>query len=416
LRGGTTRGIAWVCSAAGLALVLAGTALGLAAETRFGPQAAFSLAYVLISGTVGGLVASRHRRNAIGWILCGLTVWAGVYSLARGGAQYLLADGGASQVWGERAAWVASWSFVPLMFVPATFLLLLFPDGRLPSRRFRPVAWFAGGVIAFWIVTVAVDPGPLFNFESVLNPHGVDAPALQLASDLVAPIMLVCVLASAASVVARTRRANSLERQQIKWLAFAGCLEVALLVAGGLLYDSAVGRTLVAVGLLSLPVAIGVAILRYRLYDIDVVISRTLVYVPLLAIIGGVSPALVPLAQRVSRGVIGSDSDATIVLTTLLVAALVTPVRKRLETVVEGRFRFGPRPNIDTEALLEDPKFAALVASIAERAARETVHELASGRELPVPNPGAHPAASEPLLSGESDAGPRDDAERGERG
>jgi hypothetical protein len=366
---------AWACAILGLVLVAAGSALTAAAGTPLGREDVFSFVYVLVAGPVGALVASRHPRNAVGWILCGLTVWAGGDALARGGAEYQHASGGDSRELGERAAWIGNWSFVPFIFVPATFLLLLFPDGRLPSRRFRAVSWAAGAVIAFWMVTTAVDPGPLLRFESVANPYGVDAPALQLASDLVAPFMFVSVLASVASVVARTRRATALERQQLKWLAYAGCFAVATLIVAGILSsESAIGGGVFSLAVLILPVAMGIAILRYRLYDIDLVISQTLVYVPLIAIIGGVSTALVPLSQRVFRGLTGNDSDATIVVTALVVAALVTPIRKRLEAFVETRFRLKPRREPGSE-LLDDPAFVALVESIAQRAAREAVRD-----------------------------------------
>jgi hypothetical protein len=367
---------AWACAALGLALVAAGSALTAAGGTALGWEDVYSFVYVLVAGPVGALVASRHPRNPIGWILCGLTLWAGGDALARGSAEYLLAGDDGSQAWGEAAAWIGSWSFVPFIFVPATFLLLLFPDGRLPSPRFRPVAWAAGAVIAFWIVTTAVEPGPLPNFASVTNPFAVDSPALQLASDLAAPLMFVCILASVASVVTRARRATDLERQQLKWLAFAACFAVATLIAAGVISsDASIGGGIFSVAVLSLPLAMGIAILRYRLYDIDVVISQTLVYVPLIAIIGGVSTALVPLSQRVFRGLTGNDSDATIVVTALVVAALVTPIRKRLEAFVETRFRLKPRREPASE-LLDDPAFVALVESIAERAAREAVREL----------------------------------------
>jgi hypothetical protein len=362
-------------------LVGVGTALTAAAGAPLGREDAFSFVYVLVGGAVGALVASRHPRNPIGWILCGLAVWAGVDALARGGAEYLLSGDGRSQAWGERAAWVGNWSFVPFIFIPATFLLLLFPDGRLPSRRFRPVAWAAGAVIVFWIVSTAIEPGPLPRFARIENPYGIDAPTLELASDLAAPLMFVCVLASVASVIARTRRATTLERQQLKWLAVASCFAVAAMVLGAVLStDAAIGDGFFSIAVLSLPLAMGVGILRYRLYDIDVVISQTLVYVPLIAIIGGVSTALIPLSQRAFRGLTGSESDATIVATALLVAALVAPIRKRLEAVVERRFRLTPAPTDRSKEVLDDPAFVALVESIAERAAREAVREFVSRR------------------------------------
>jgi hypothetical protein len=364
------RPLAWISTATGILLAAVGAAVA-AAGGVFGAEEVLSILYALAAGTVGGLVASRQPRNAIGWILCGLTIWIGVQALARSAADYRLAEDRSDQ-WGELAAWVTQWGFVPLIFVPATFLLLLFPDGRLPSHRFRPIAWAAGAVVGFWIVTTALEEEPVAErYEGVENPFAVDADWLQLASDLAAPLMLVCVVASAASVLARVRRASPLERQQMKVLAYAGCIAVASLIVGGI-GDIAALRLLSG---LILPIAIGIAVLRYGLYDIDVVINRTLVYVPLIAIIGGVSTALVPFSHRVFRGITGSDSDASIVLTTLLIAAVVAPLRKRLEGLVEGRFRARPSPSADGKALLEDPQFIAFIETVARRAAHEAVEE-----------------------------------------
>src|ERR687895_1181758 len=122
-----------MAAAAALVLVVAGAVAELAGGTGLEADDASSFAYVAIAGPVGALVATRHRRNPIGWILAGLTVWAGLDAFIRGLAEYLLAEG--SETWGERAAWVSAWSFVPFVFVPAVFLPLLFPDGRLPSPR-----------------------------------------------------------------------------------------------------------------------------------------------------------------------------------------------------------------------------------------------------------------------------------------
>ena len=362
-----------MAAAAALVLVVAGAVAELAGGTGLEADDASSFAYVAIAGPVGALVATRHRRNPIGWILAGLTVWAGLDAFIRGLAEYLLAEG--SQYWGERAAWVSAWSFVPLFFVPIVFLPLLFPDGRLPSPRFRPVAWAAVTVIAFWIVTTAVDPGPLPKFDPVENPFGADARWLQIASDAAAPLMFACLFAAVASAVSRARRATALERQQLKWLAFAACFALAtLIVAGIAAEDAGGGGIFFTIGVIALPLAIGVAILRYRLYDIDVVISGTLVYLPLIAIIGGVSTALIPLSQRVYHRLTGDESDAMIVAMALIVAALVAPLRKRLEGLVERRFRLRAAGG-DHKELLEDPAFIELVESVARRAAREAIRE-----------------------------------------
>ena len=376
------RGRAWIGAAAALVLVVVGAGLELAGGTGLEADELFSFAYVVIAGPVGALVASRHPRNPIGWILVALTVWAGIDACVRGLAEYLLAEG--SETWGERAAWVSAWSFVPFVFVPAVFLPLLFPDGRLPSPRLRPVLWAAAGVIAFWIVTTAVDPGPLPTFESVENPFGIDARALQIASDAVAPLMFACLFAAVASAISRARRASTLERQQLKWLAAAAVFAVATLIVAGLLGDDSAGGAFFTLAVIGLPLAIGVAILRYRLYDIDVVISRTLVYVPLIAIIGGISTALIPLSQRVYHRLTGEESDAMIVALALIVAALVAPLRKRLEALVERRFRVRPAATNHKE-LLEDPAFVALVESVARRAAEEAVRELSARSSRPSP-------------------------------
>jgi hypothetical protein len=369
---------AWLGAAVALLLALVGAVLELAGGAGLEADEAFSFAYVLIAGPVGALVASRHRRNPIGWILVGLTVWAGVDAFVRGLAEYLLAEG--YEVWGERAAWVSAWSFVPFFFVPAVFLPLLFPDGRLPSPRFRPVAWAAVMVIAFWILTTAVDPGPVPKFDDVENPFGIDSRALQVASDAVAPLMFACLFAAVASVISRVRRATALERQQLKWLAAAAVFAIVTLIVAGIVSDDeSAGGVFFTLAVIGLPLAIGVAILRYRLYDIDFVISHTLVYVPLIAIIGGISTALIPLSQRVYHRLTGEESDAMIVALALIVAALIAPLRKRLEGLVERRFRVRPA-GANHKELLEDPALVALVESIAQRAAREAVRELDARR------------------------------------
>ena len=344
--------LAWSLFAFSLALVVAGSVLGLSAGIAFSGRTGLWVAYTLVAGPVGGLVASRHPRNPIGWILCGLTVWAGISLLAAGYAEHALADGVAAGAFGEQAAWLANWSYVPFVLVPATFLLLLFPDGWLPSRRFRYIAWCAGLLMAFWIVTTAVNPGKLADFPSAMNPYAVDAPALQKASDAVVPLVLVCVLASAASAIARARRATAVERQQIKWLAYAGAFEVACLVGGTIaagLGSDTFGLTLVFLGVLSLPVAIGIAILRYRLYDIDRIVNRTLVYGVLSAGLAGLYFGIVIALQQVFSSFAGG-SDLAVAGSTLAVAALFRPARRRIQALVDRRFY---RRRYDAQRTLE---------------------------------------------------------------
>ena len=169
--------------------------------------------------------------------------------------------------------------------VPATFLLLLFPDGHLPSRRWRPVAWCAGVAIVGLFVTGATWSEPEPDYPTVRNPFAIDNPLMEPLSLVSQVLIFVAILCSAASVVARFRSAGRVQRQQIKWLATAGAvLAVAapldVVLASQFGGGAFVASTLAAVGL---PAAIGIAILRHRLYDIDVVINRTLVYGALTA-------------------------------------------------------------------------------------------------------------------------------------
>jgi hypothetical protein len=182
------------------------------------------------------------------------------------------------------------------------------------------------------------------------------------------------------SLVMRYRRGAREERLQIKWLAVA----VVLLVVDGaqsLAFptDEAWRSILSDAVFASIPLAIGIAILKYKLYEIEVIINRTLVYIPLVAIIGGLATATIPFSQRVFMAVTGNRSDAAIVLTTLFVASFVTPVRKRLEGAVEGRFRSVPSEaktldgNGPRAGLLDDPEVEARIRTIAEKAALEAV-------------------------------------------
>ena len=175
---------------------------------------------------------------------------------------------------------VSSWSWTLWLYVPTTFLLLLFPDGRLPSPRWRPVAWCAAiGVIGF-VAGFALDPGPLEDFPRITNPYGVDSPILGAVTVAGAILATASMVASAVSLIVRMRRAGRVERQQIKWLAYGGAVVVGAVFVGGMIsvWIGEVGISLIVIGLLGVPIFTGVAILRYRLYDIDIVINRTLVY------------------------------------------------------------------------------------------------------------------------------------------
>jgi hypothetical protein len=293
--------------------------------------------------------------NAIGWILM---VAAGVFAVS-GFAQcyaiYALFTNAGSLPAGRVAGWLWSWTPYVGLGLVGTFLLLLFPDGRLPSRHWRIVAWLAAGsLVVLFLGSFA--PRRLGGFDditSVRNPFGIDAAGgvfQQLNGSIAWTVLVVSILASASSFVVRLRRAKGEERLQLKWFAYAATLLavgfVALSTTDG---ESWVGIAPWLAGLVALPLAIGVAIFRYRLYEIDVIIRRTLVYGGVTASLAGLYFAIVLLLQQVFSSFAGG-SDLAIAGSTLAVAALFRPVRNRMQALVDRRFY---RRRYDTQRTLE---------------------------------------------------------------
>ena len=259
-------------------------------------------------------------------------------------------------------------SFVFFVMIPATFLVLLFPDGRPLSRAWRRVAWCAGaGIVGVLFVSVVTSrPG---DFPRLDNPFALDGVAIEALEVLSILALYTGLFGGVASIVLRFRRAGRVQRQQIKWLATAGALLAVVMpldvALAGVLGDAAYLMTTTAV--LGLPAAVGVAILRHRLYDIDVVINRTLVYGALTATLAGAYLGAVLLLQLALSPLTASSSLA-IAGSTLAVAALFQPARRRIQAIVDRRFyrrkydaaqtieRFGARlrDEVSLDALSED--------------------------------------------------------------
>jgi hypothetical protein len=297
--------------------------------------------------TIGALVASRRPENAIGWIFCivGLVFLTEGFALAY--ATFALFARSEPLPGGTIMAWASAWIGGPGLLGIFAFLLLLFPDGRLPTRRWRPVAWLAAIAIAVVTFAHAFGPGPLRNseFPSVANPFGVEALAgvrdlLEFSAFL---LMFATILASAVSLVVRFRRARTLERQQIKWFAFAGAFLAAVFLAGPtFLWSPAVSgwiwTTAFFLAVAGMPISAGIAILRYRLYEIDIIINRTLVYGSLTATLVALYLAGIVVLQRVFVLLTGEKSTLAVVASTLLIAALFNPLRRRIQSFVDRRF------------------------------------------------------------------------------
>jgi hypothetical protein len=226
--------LAWSLVALSVALLLGGIALALVTrstvpdlpfggETEDGSVVA-DLVTLLTFSVVGAIIASRHPRNTLGWLFCSVGVTIGLNSFVGDYAEFWLASGFGMSSLGETAAWLSSWLWILLVYFPTSLLLLLFPDGRLPSPRWRPVAWGVALGTAGGVVGNALKAGPLVDFPQIANPYGVDCPfvwVLGVAGSIVAAGSMV---ASAVSLIVRMRRAGSEQRQQIKWLAYGGAI------------------------------------------------------------------------------------------------------------------------------------------------------------------------------------------------
>jgi hypothetical protein len=290
--------------------------------------------------TVGAVVASRRPRNPIGWIFLAAGIPFALTGFVHGYAVYALFTEPGSLPGGEVMAWLASWIFLPPLFAVPVFLFLLFPEGKALSSRWRVVAWVAGIGIAS-IVLLAFAHGQLSEppFEDVVNPLGIESaePILNVIGPVGWASILLSILAATASMLVRFRRARGQERQQLKWMASAAALFALAFVGGGILPGSEeIAQLAILLAYATIPIAAGVAILRYRLYDIDRILNRALVYGALTALLAGAYLGIVVALQNAIPG--AGDSDLTIAGSTLAVAALFRPLRSRVQGFIDRRF------------------------------------------------------------------------------
>ena len=358
--------LAWSLAALSVAMFVASGVLYVLAEAAQAPGDWVTVGTVSETVTflaflafpiVGALVASRRPENTIGWIcLADGLLWMllsvsdgySVYGVARpGSVPFPVAVGTLSN----------QWLWVPTVGLLGIYLILLFPDGKLPSGRWRPLAWFSAVVIVLLSVAGGLAPGPLENQGGVRNPFGLEAlPWLQDAVYLILPLLPLCIFASAVSMVLRYRRSRGEVRQQIKWVAFVASFS-GLLYLIPMTFASVVqlrsddslpqlpwwAEVFFSVAVLSftgVPVAIGFAVLKYRLYDIDVVINRTLVYGSLTAMLVALYFGSVATTQAIFRTLTGQteQSQLAVVISTLVIAALFNPLRWRIQSFIDRRF------------------------------------------------------------------------------
>jgi len=332
--------LVWAAFGLDLALMIGfGLAVGAGPDTPAFVPALFA-AMVASLGGVGALVASRKPRDPVGWILLAS---ASLVALSVSGEDYVrlsvTAFGGALPLT-VATAWLESLTFGPAIILLAGVMPLYFPDGRLPSGRWRWVVWIAALGIVVGIVQGAVAAGPLAN-TGIDNPIGIPGlhdldGLLAIANVLVALVVLPLAVASS---VLKYRRGSSTVREQLKWFSAVALLTVAGFGAGAVPIApiSNWGGFFAILGLVLLPIAIGIAILRYRLYEIDRIISRTVSYAAVTAILALVFVGTILVSQTVLASFFRGSSVA-VAASTLVVATLFQPLRRRVQSIVDRRF------------------------------------------------------------------------------
>jgi signal transduction histidine kinase len=340
------RWLAWFLAALSLALVVAGLVVSWRLGLRWlGTHMLFAPVTTITYALMGALVAARQPRNPIGWIFGAVGVFAGLTWLS---SSYKME--GQSMLPGfEVAHWLNLWIWIPTSILPLTFVLLLFPNGRLPSPRWWPVAWSAGLGLAAYTLSTALHPRPSIEPIAPANPFGIPSAVgvLNLLADSTYIFLPVGAFGSLAALVVRFRRSRGIEREQIKWLAYGSTIAILSLCVMSawwatrpfdqVAYELMLGSVWVALTIIV--IAAGIAILRHGLYNIDILINRTLVYGALSAGVVGLYVLLVGALGALFQS---SGNLFVALLATGLAALLAQPLRARLQRGV-NRLMYGER-------------------------------------------------------------------------
>jgi hypothetical protein len=307
---------------------------------------------------VGSLLVVKRPTNLIGWIMAIISLMVGIFHTGDTYAAYVVVTRGQPDALAVAGAWIGSWYWYLLLALILVYLPLLFPDGHLLSRRWLPVAVLMGigtlGVVVLGALadTLSVNEAPGYKID---NPIGIEG--LAYVEDLpvfgvLGGLLFIGVIGAVASVVVRFRRSRGAEREQMKWFV---CAVVPMLVIPiGDYLPGIIGSVAFAGALIALPTAIGIAVLKYRLYDIDVVINRTLVYGSLTAMLVALYFGGIVVLQRVFVILTGQQSTLAVVASTLAIAALFVPLRRRIQSFIDRRFyrrKYDARKTLETFSL-----------------------------------------------------------------
>ncbi|MGH3087581.1 MAG: hypothetical protein ACRDSJ_09720 [Rubrobacteraceae bacterium] len=339
---------------------------------------------------VGALLASRRPWNPIGWLLLADGLLWMLAIIADYYGQYERVEPGVLP-FPLAVVSLNEWIWVPAIGLFGIFLLLSFPDGKLPSRRWRPLAWLSGAVMVLLTFGIMLAPGSLESLGGERNPFGIGSqPWLGVAAMGILPLLPLCMFASAVSLVMRYRRSGGEVRRQIKWVAlaaaFMGALYLSLMTFGiaSTFFSGNSGYVapswLEGVMILSfagVPISVGFAVMKYRLYDIEIIVNRALVYGALTISLAAMYFGSVVSLQYAFRAVTGEDSQLAVVASTLAIAALFVPLRRRVQAFIDRRFyrrKYDARQVLEvfSHRLRNETNLDALSEDL-NRVARETV-------------------------------------------
>jgi hypothetical protein len=326
-----------------LAIFVAGYAVGIplsVANGKFEQDSSLLLAFAAFM-VVGAVIVAHRPGNTVGWIFSAIGQLTATGVVAAEYGAYVARTRPGSPPGVVLAAWYNSWWWYPTLVLVLVFTPLLYPTGRLLSARWRPVAVVAAVGTATIIALSVLQPTFQDEDHPVRNPiglAGVPDPEAGALGAVLFGLLLLCSVAAILSVVLRFRRSRGVERQQLKWFTYAAALMgVFLLLTDYLFPQSGVVDVLYGLAVALVPVAAGVAVLRYRLYDIDRLVNRTLVYGALTALLGAVYAGVVLVLGQFG-GVGGNPPSWAVAGATLAVAALFQPARRRTQAVVDRRF------------------------------------------------------------------------------
>ena len=352
MSGRRTQILAWGLAAVALAAVLAGPVLHIATGgSALDDAADIGLVFSIAFPVLGALVVRRRESQLVGWVMAGIGTSIALHSLADTWARIALIDEPGSLPWGSFAAWITVWLWLPGWVLATSLLPVVLPDGRPRGRRLA-LAWVDGISVAAVTVAIAAVSWPLRGAGLLVEPEQID-PGLAAAHTLLEgvyvaglAVILPLTVVSLGSLVARYRGADPDVRRQIAWVVYGATIAVVLGLIGSL---PAFGNYVQVLEAVALVAGIAVAMFRYRLYDIDVVVNRTLVYGALTAILGAAYLGTVLLLQ-LALSPVTESSDLAIAGSTLAVAALFRPARSRVQTLVDRRFY---RRRYDAQRTLE---------------------------------------------------------------